>query len=65
MNINNINQVKDLYNKGFRCIKYEEHDNGEFKAYFKNFEEEKIDSLSCKDKKEVGEIKSFIDSYQG
>ncbi len=63
MQINNFEKVKTLYDNGFRCIRYENGDNGEFTAYFKNFEKEEIDSLVCEDENEISEIKSFIDTY--
>ncbi|MTI48490.1 hypothetical protein [Sporosalibacterium faouarense] len=63
MDKRNLERVKKLYDKGFKCIRYEDGENGELTAYFKNFEEESIDSIQCIDKKEINEIKSFIDQY--
>lgn len=63
MKMDNYNKVEELYSRGFRCIRYENNDTGEFVAYFKNFEEEEIDSLFCANKKEIHKIKSFIDSH--
>ena len=61
--MDNIEKVKKLYQNGFRCIRYENDINGLFTAYFKNFKQEKIDSLTCGDESEINEIKSFIDLY--
>lgn len=63
MRYENINKVKELYDKGFRCIRYEEGSQGELVAYFKNFEEEAIDTLVAYDKNEISQIKDFIDAY--
>lgn len=61
MDKDKLNKLKHLYNKGYKCIKYEENSNGELTAYFKNFEEEKIDELTSSVKSESKEIKNFID----
>ncbi|WP_066503362.1 hypothetical protein [Abyssisolibacter fermentans] len=57
-----LNKVKELMNKGFRCIKYDHKGVKDFKAYFKNFEEEISNELTCSDKKEIKKIKDYIDS---
>lgn len=56
-----VDKIKELYNNGYRCIKYEDHENGEFAAYFKNFENERSDSVFSDNLDEVSEIKNFID----
>ncbi|WIV10618.1 hypothetical protein [Proteiniborus sp. MB09-C3] len=58
---NCLNQVRASYDKGFKCIKYEQNLNGELVIYLKNFESEKIETLYCDDKQEINEIKYFID----
>lgn len=62
MNYEELNKVKDLYNQGFKCIKYEEESNGCLKAFFKNFESESIETLVSQNKKEIKEIKKYIDN---
>lgn len=62
MDKNSFDTVKELYSKGFRCIRYEDGKSGELTAYFKNFKEEKIDSVTCSNKKEIKDIKSFIET---
>lgn len=63
MEMSNFNRIKNLYDKGFRCIKYEDGEQGEFMVYLKNFDEEKIDSVKSTNQKEIQEIKNFIDTY--
>ncbi|KGG80185.1 hypothetical protein Y919_07720 [Caloranaerobacter azorensis H53214] len=57
----NLKQLENLFNSGFKCIKYEDTANGEFKAYFKNFETEKIDTIVSNDKDEINKMKQLID----
>ncbi|QIB26653.1 hypothetical protein [Caloranaerobacter azorensis] len=57
----NLKQLENLFNSGFKCIKYEDEANGEFKAYFKNFETEKIDTIVSNDKDEINKMKQLID----
>ena len=61
MDKDNLNKLENLYNKGYKCIRYEEND-GQFTAYFKNFEDEKIDEINSYTKKEFDLLKSFIDN---
>lgn len=63
MDINSFNKVKGLYEDGYKCIRYEDTENGQFTAYFKNFEDERIDTIICNNKEEIREIKTFIDTY--
>lgn len=58
----NLTQVRNLYDDGYKCIKYENNQNGDLTAYFKNFEKEKSAEITCSIKKEAHEIKSFIDN---
>lgn len=62
MDNNNLSKLKQLYENGFKCIRYEDSDNGELRAYFKNFTEERIDEIVSEDKKEITEIKNYIDN---
>lgn len=63
MTLKDFEKVNKLYQQGFRCIKYEDDQKGQFTAFFKNFEDEKIDSLTCKDDEEIVKIKDYIDNY--
>lgn len=61
MKNNKFKKIKDLYNKQYKCIRYEFEDSGDFTVYLKNFEKEKIDTIEVRDKDEIQKIKSFID----
>ncbi|WP_026893734.1 hypothetical protein [Clostridiisalibacter paucivorans] len=61
-----LDMVKNLYDKGFKCIKYEEDENQRLKVYFKNFETEKIDDLTLYNVQSIKDVKEFVDNqYQG
>ena len=57
-----LNKVKELYDKGFKCIKYEDGINGQLSIYLKNFEKEKVQQLNVDNMVEIQEIKNFINS---
>ncbi|KPU27872.1 hypothetical protein TR13x_00495 [Caloranaerobacter sp. TR13] len=57
----NLKQLERLFDSGFKCIKYENGENGEFKAYLKNFETEKIDTIVSSDENEITKMKELID----
>ncbi len=59
----NMDKLKQLYENGYKCIKYEDNSDGELKAYFKNFEEEKIEELVSYDESEITQIKNYVDNY--
>ena len=61
MKNNKLEKIKDLYDKEYKCIKYEFADSSDFTVYLKNFEEEKIDTIEVRDKDEIQQIKNFID----
>lgn len=63
MNFKDYEKVTKLYQQGFKCIKYEDDQNGQFTAFFKNFEDEKIDSLLCNNDEEIAKIKDYIDNH--
>lgn len=56
-----LNQIKNYYDDGFKCIRYEQKQNGELSIHLKNFESEDIEVLHCADKQEINQIKKFID----
>ena len=62
MSYENLEKVKELYQKGFKCIKYEDSSDKRLIVYFKNFENEAIDMISSQDKCEIEDIKSYINS---
>lgn len=57
-----LKKVQELVDKGYRCIRYDHDKSNGFKAFFKNFEEETSDELTCTDKKEIQEIIDLIDN---
>lgn len=61
MDNRNLNKLKNLYDKGYKCIRYDEN-NDEFTAYLKNFELEKSKEIRSYSKKEFDLLKSFIDN---
>lgn len=59
--MDNMGKLKRLYEKGYKCIRYENDVNGSLKMYFKNFEKEQIEDISSSDSEEINVLKSFID----
>lgn len=59
----NIDKLQSLYDTGYKCIRYEDCPTGEFKMYFKNFEEEKIDEISSTNTNEINQLKSYVDNH--
>lgn len=56
-----LNQIKAFYDKGYKCIKYEYNTDEKLAIYLKNFDSEKIQTLYCDDRKEIKELKEYID----
>ncbi len=56
-----LNRIKSFYDNGFKCIRYEQNQNGELVIYLKNFESEDIETLYCTNKQEIDQITNFID----
>ncbi|WDV44673.1 hypothetical protein PV797_14255 [Clostridiaceae bacterium M8S5] len=56
-----LGKVKELVDKGYKCIRYD-HDKGNLKAFFKHFEEEMSDELTCSNKKEIKKIIDYINN---
>lgn len=59
--MDNIEKLKRLYKKGYKCIRYEDSESGGLKMYFKNFEKEQIEDIDSTDTEEINVLKSFID----
>lgn len=56
-----IRDVKELLDKGYRCIYYEVDDeDSTLKIHLKNFDLEKVKVLSC-NQSEIAELKELID----
>ena len=59
--MDNLNELKQRYKDGYRCI-YTEKDGGEgMTMHLKNFREEKIHTMQVTDNMEIGEIEDFLD----
>lgn len=59
--MDNIEKLRRLYDKGYKCIRYEDDNDGTCKMYFKNFEKENIDDIVSSDTNEISQLKSFVD----
>lgn len=57
----NMEKLRRLYEKGYKCIRYEDGNDGSFKMYFKNFEHEHIDDIESANVSEINQLKSFVD----
>jgi hypothetical protein len=55
-----LEKIKKMYDKGFRCIRYDDTKDGDMCIYFKNFESEESDALRVSDFQQKMQIKSFI-----
>lgn len=55
----NLEELKNKYYEGYRCI-YKEKDTG-CTLHLKNFEREKICTINSTDNMEIGEIENFLD----
>lgn len=53
-------QIQQLYNQGYKCIKYEEDTHGKLIIYLKNFEIEKTHTLYYDSREDIEEIKDYI-----
>ncbi|KNF09435.1 hypothetical protein CLPU_3c02140 [Gottschalkia purinilytica] len=58
-----LREIKNLYENGFRCIRYDNGEDGKLTVHLKNFEDEKIDTLIYNDEEQILQIKNFIDEY--
>jgi len=56
-----LEELKEKYKDGFRCIRTENIDN-EMNIYLKNFYTEEIDTMKCSHPDEIEKLNSFIDS---
>ncbi len=59
--MSDLDELKQKYNEGYRCIYTEKNNNEGMTMHLKNFREEKIHTMSIKDTMEIGEIESFLD----
>lgn len=58
--MSDIEEIKKMYDKGFRCIRYDDTKDGDMCIYFKNFDNEESQALRVKDFGQKMQIKNFI-----
>ncbi len=58
---NSVDDLKEKYSQGYRCICEEAEKGGNVTLHLKNFEKEKIHTISTNNKMEIGEIADFLD----
>lgn len=63
MNYTTLNDLKDNYKEGFRCIHAGIH-NDSYTLHLKNFNTEKIKTLSTSNLYEISEIKSYLEGLE-
>ena len=47
--MNELEKIKNMYDNGFRCIRYDDTKDGDMCIYFKNFDNEDSQALRVKD----------------
>ena len=63
--MNEFEKIKEMYDNGFRCIRYDDIKDGEMSIYFKNFESEASEAMRVKGFEQKMQIKSFINQNSG
>ncbi len=58
--MNEFEKIKEMYDNGFRCIRYDDTKDGEMSIYFKNFDSEESQALRVKGFEQKMQIKNFI-----
>jgi len=58
-----FNNIKDLYEDGYRCIYYDGADSNRT-IYLKNFDSEDSKVLEVNDEKEFSQFQSYIDDLK-
>ncbi|OON99639.1 MAG: hypothetical protein ATN35_11605 [Epulopiscium sp. Nele67-Bin004] len=59
--MDNYDELKSKYKDGYRCI-YSEGEGEDLTLHLKNFEKEKICTISSNQKMEIGEMENFLDA---
>lgn len=59
--MNDLNELKEKYKDGYRCIYTEKDENDGMTMHLKNFREEKIHTMQVKSDMEIGQIEDFLD----
>ena len=58
--MNEFEKIKEMYDNGFRCIRYDDTKDGEMCIYFKNFESEDSKAIRINGFEQKMQIKNFI-----
>ena len=58
--MNEFEKIKEMYDNGFRCIRYDDTKDGEMCIYFKNFESEDTEAIRVNGFEQKMQIKNFI-----
>lgn len=59
--MSDLNELKQKYEEGYRCIYTEKDENEGMTMHLKNFREEKIHTMQFKSDMEISEIEDFLD----
>ncbi|MCC3869141.1 hypothetical protein [Terrisporobacter mayombei] len=57
--MNNFNDLKNLYEDGYRCI-YQDGTEGDRNIYLKNFDEEKSTVVNLQDENEFSQFQDYV-----
>lgn len=60
--MNDLNELKQKYNEGYRCIYTEKDSDQGLTMHLKNFREEKIHTMNIQNDMEIGEIEDFLNT---
>ena len=61
--MDNFNDLKNLYENGYRCI-YQDGNEGNRNIYLKNFDEEKSTVVNLQDENEFSQFQSYINNLR-
>lgn len=58
--MNEYEKIRQMYEQGFRCIRYDDTSDGDMNIYFKNFESEGSDTMKVRGIDEKLKVINFI-----
>ncbi len=58
--MNDLEELKQKYKDGYRCIYTEKEGNDNLTMHLKNFRQEKIHTMNVKGDMEIGRIEDFL-----
>ncbi|MHC1747038.1 MAG: hypothetical protein AB9856_01450 [Cellulosilyticaceae bacterium] len=61
---NNLNELKQKYSEGYRCIYKEKTPKEGCTMHLKNFTSEKIHTVHSNDTMEIGEMEGYLDTLE-